>query len=283
LYYLKLDNPENLQSFDANLRSILEKFPSIQEWEYQEPDEYRLDVLLKEFSASAGIPCRVCDSEHFYTSRNSLREMFGDKVPRMEFFYRNLRKKHNIMMDGSEPLNGRWNYDADNRKKIPSSVSIPKPLLFSNNLSDLKSVLDGEEISTLGNVNADEFSWPIDRVQALQLLDFFIQNLLPLFGTYEDAMSLRSWSLFHSRLSFALNLKMLHPDEVLQAAIRAMDERPEEISCNQLEGFVRQILGWREFVRGIYWREMPGYTEKNFLNHNRPLPDWFWTGNTRFN
>ncbi len=283
LYYLKLNDPENRQSFDANLRSILEKYPSIQEWEYQEPDEYRLDVLLREFTTVAGIPCRVYDSEHFYTSRNSLREMFGDKVPRMEFFYRNLRKKYNIMMDGSEPLNGRWNYDADNRKKIPSSVSIPQPLLFSNNLSELKAMLDAEKISTLGNVKADEFSWPIDREQALQLLDFFIQNLLPLFGTYEDAMSLRSWSLFHSRLSFALNLKMLHPDEVLQAAIQAMDERPEEISCNQLEGFVRQILGWREFVRGIYWREMPGYTEKNFLNHNRSLPDWFWTGNTKMN
>ena len=186
-------------------------------------------------------------------------------------------------MDGSEPLNGRWNYDADNRKKIPSSVSIPKPLLFSNDLSELKCVLDEEEIATLGDVKAEEFSWPIDREQALQLLDFFIQSLLPLFGTYEDAMSLRSWSLFHSRLSFALNLKILHPDEVLQAAIRAVDERPEEIACNQLEGFVRQILGWREFVRGIYWREMPGYTEKNFLNHNRSLPDWFWTGNTRMN
>jgi deoxyribodipyrimidine photolyase-related protein len=144
-------------------------------------------------------------------------------------------------------------------------------------------MLDASDVKTIGTVKAEEFQWPIDRSQSLQVLHYFIQHLLPGFGTYEDAMIQKSWSLFHSRLSFALNLKMLHPDEVIQAAINAMEERPEEISYNQVEGFVRQILGWREFVRGVYWREMPAYAGKNFFQHQRPLPAWFWTGETSMN
>ena len=281
--YLRLDDPQNLQSFGDNLREILRQHPGIREWEYQEPDEYRLDIILKNFATDAGIPCRVCDSEHFYTPRNSLRDMFGQKVPRMEFFYRNLRKKYRILMEGDEPLTGRWNYDSENRKKVPKGLSLPEPLLFSRDLGEIKSMLEKAGVRTVGEVNADTFSWPLDRQEALQVLDYFIRDLLPHFGTYEDAMTQRSWSLFHSRLSFSMNLKMLHPAEVVQAAISAMEQRPEEISYNQVEGFARQILGWREFVRGLYWREMPGFTEKNFMEHRRPLPAWFWTGNTKMN
>jgi deoxyribodipyrimidine photolyase-related protein len=281
--YLKLDDPKNRQTFTDNLLEIFRHYPSIQGWEYQEPDEYRLDIILKNFASEAGIPGRACDSEHFYTSRNSLREMFGQKVPRMEFFYRNLRKKHHILMEGDEPLTGRWNYDAENRKKVPKGLPLPEPMLFSHDLSEIRSMLEKGGIRTVGKVRAEAFSWPLDRQEALQVLEYFVRELLPLFGTYEDAMTQRSWSLFHSRLSFALNLKMLHPDEVIQAAIAAIEQRPEEISYNQVEGFVRQILGWREFVRGLYWREMPVFAEKNFLEHRRPLPQWFWTGKTNMN
>jgi len=283
VFYLKLDDPQNLQSFGDNTREILRQHPAICEWEYQEPDEHRLDLILKELAAEAGIVCKVCDSEHFYTPRNSLREMFGQKVPRMEFFYRNLRKKHCILMEADEPLTGRWNYDAENRKKVPKGLSIPEPILFDHDLSEIRLMLQNAGIRTVGAVNAGSFSWPLDREEALQVLKYFILELLPHFGTYEDAMTQRSWSLFHSRLSFSLNLKMLSPDEVVQAAILAMEQRPEEISYNQVEGFVRQILGWREFVRGLYWREMPGFAEKNFLEHKRQLPAWFWTGNTKMN
>lgn len=283
ILYLKLDDPKNRQNFGDNLREILGQNPVIQEWEYQEPDEYRLDIILKDFAAEAGIPFKVCDSEHFFTPRNSLREMFGQKVPRMEFFYRNLRKKYRILMEGDEPLTGRWNYDAENRKRVPKGLSLPEPLLFSHDLIDIMSMLEKAGVRTVGEVKAEEFSWPLNRQESLQLLEYFVRELLPLFGTYEDAMSQRSWSLFHSRLSFALNLKMLHPAEVVQAAIAAMEQRPGEISYNQVEGFVRQILGWREFVRGLYWREMPAFAEKNFLNHRRPLPAWFWTGETKMN
>jgi len=283
ILYFKFDDPKNKQSFNENLNKILRIYPSIREWEYQEPDEYRLNHILSEYAAEAGIPCRVCDSEHFFTPRNSLREMFGQKVPRMEFFYRNLRKKHQILMEGDEPLTGRWNYDAENRKKVPKGLPLPEPLLFSHDLSEISTMLKNAGIRTVGEVRSETFSWPLDRQEALQLLEYFIRALLPLFGTYEDAMTQRSWSLFHSRLSFALNLKMLHPAEVIEAAISAMKQRPEEISYNQVEGFVRQILGWREFVRGLYWREMPSFAEMNFLEHRRPLPGWFWTGKTNMN
>ena len=231
----------------------------------------------------ARFPARWWKQNIFFTGRDSLQEMFGGKIPRMEFFYRKLRQKHRVLMEGNQPLTGQWNYDADNRKKIPPGWEIPEPLLFENDFSDLKEMLEKAGISGVGSVDAARFTWPADRQQALELLDFFTSRLLPFFGTYEDAMSKRSWSICHSRLSFALNLKMLHPAEVCNAAIRAWESRREEISYNQLEGFVRQVLGWREFVRALYWREMPGYAAHNFLEHQRPLPEWFWTGKTSMN
>ena len=281
--YLRLDDPHNAQSFEGNLEKIFVQHPDLQEWQYQQPDEYRADQLLKDFSATSPLPCRIFNTEHFFTPRDALTQMFGPKTPRMEFFYRQLRRQYNILMDGNEPLTGQWNYDADNRKKIPATQEILEPLVFNNDHREIFAMLRKAVPAHCGQVDAGHFNWPVSREQSLQLLDFFTSRCLPLFGTYEDAMSRRGWALFHSRLSFSMNLKMLHPREVLDAAIEAWQQRPEDISFNQLEGFVRQILGWREFVRALYWREMPGYAQKNFLQHERPLPGWFWTGKTRMN
>jgi deoxyribodipyrimidine photolyase-related protein len=141
-------------------------------------------------------------------------------------------------------------------------------------------MLDRMKVETIGNVDPKHFPWPKNREESLALMHYFNEHLLPFFGTYQDAMTDRSWSLFHSRLSFSMNVKMLHPREVIDSAIAAWKNDPERIFISQIEGYIRQILGWREYMRGIYWEYMPSYAKLNIFNHNRQLPDWFWTGKT---
>jgi deoxyribodipyrimidine photolyase-related protein len=184
-------------------------------------------------------------------------------------------------MDGDKPVTGQWNYDGDNRKKLPKNHVVSAPFLFENDVTEIYEEIQTAGIKTIGNIDAKRFIWPINRAQALELLDAFIENCLPFFGTFEDAMTTQSWSVYHSRLSFSMNLKILSPKEVIEKVIQAWESRQEEITYNQVEGFVRQIVGWREFMRGIYWAKMPEFATLNFLNHSNPLPDWFWTGETK--
>lgn len=281
--YIELNDPENLHSFSRNVRRLIDHY-RLESFEYQLPDEYRLDEELRSLCESLDVPSKVCDSEHFFTDRNTFSEIFkGKKSFLMETFYRKMRAKHDILMDGDQPHSGQWNYDHDNRKKLPKGHVVSPPLVFQNDVSDLFELLVEEKISTIGNCDPKQFIWPLDREQALQLLEFFIEECLPLFGTYEDAMTVRSWSVYHSRLSFVLNIKLLSPREVIEASIQAWKENINEISFNQLEGFVRQILGWREFMRGVYWTHMPEFSKLNYFEHDRSLPDWFWTGKTKMN
>jgi deoxyribodipyrimidine photolyase-related protein len=201
----------------------------------------------------------------------------------MESFYRYMRKKHDVLMKGENPVHGQWNFDADNRKKLPKGITIPTPLTFDHNVEPLIEELSKATIKTIGDINAKCFEWPIDRAQSIALLDFFITQCLPKFGTYQDAMTPDEWSLYHSRLSFSMNVKLLSPLEVIERAIEAWKSNPKEIDYNQVEGFVRQILGWREYMRGIYWLKMPDYASLNFFNHQATLPNWYWTGNTNMN
>jgi deoxyribodipyrimidine photolyase-related protein len=201
----------------------------------------------------------------------------------MESFYRAMRKKHGVLMDGDQPLTGQWNYDHDNRKKLPKGHVVAAPLLFENDVSELADLIQSSGINTIGRIDPKRFIWPVNREQSLRLLDYFVSECLPLFGTFEDAMTTSSWSIYHSRLSFAMNIKMLSPTEVIAAATLAWEKDMEKISFNQLEGFVRQILGWREFMRGVYWAHMPEYNQLNFLEHSTALPEWFWTGKTKMN
>ena len=201
----------------------------------------------------------------------------------MESFYRAMRKKHQVLMEGENPINGQWNFDADNRKKLPKNHRPTAPLLFNNDVSTIATTIVQTNIKTIGNIDAKNFVWPINRAQSLELLDFFVRECLPLFGSYQDAMAPNEWSLYHSRISFSMNIKMISPQEVIEKATQAWRERPNEITYNQLEGFVRQIIGWREYMRGIYWLKMPEYAQLNYLENQAPLPDWYWTGNTKMN
>lgn len=284
--YLCLDDAHNTQILTENLEFILSE-TGASAFEYQDPDEYRLDKELSSFADTLrrrGITVNSVDTEHFLSSRNDVAEIFREKKTYLlETFYRAMRRKYGILMNGSEPHTGQWNYDAENRKKLPARQLIPAPFVFTHDVTHLWEMLEQCGVQTIGRVNPKEFLWCINRSEALKLLEFFATTCLPYFGTYQDAMTERGWSLFHARLSFALNTKMLHPLEVVERCIAEWNSRPDEISYAQIEGFVRQIIGWREYMRGIYWVKMPEYAELNALNHTAPLPQWYWTGQTQMN
>lgn len=280
--YYKINQSDNKQHFVDNCNVLIKKY-GIEKFEYQEPDEYRLDKLLKDYAAKLDIQTAVVSSEHFYTHREELGEYAaGKKSIIMEHFYRKMRKKHQVLMDGEDPLGGKWNYDGSNRKKLPRGHEPPAPKLYKHNLEDLYEEIKAAGLKTIGNIDTQKFIWTITPKEAAEVLSDFVTRLLPFFGTYQDAMHEEYWSIYHSRLSFAMNIKMISPQQVVEAAEKAYWDK-EDIDITQVEGFVRQILGWREFMRGIYWMEMPDYAAENFFGANQKLPTYFWDGNTKMN
>jgi deoxyribodipyrimidine photolyase-related protein len=278
--YLRLDYARNKQSFTENIRWICQEF-QIESIEYQLPDEYRVDQELMNLSETLNLPVSVVDTEHFFTSRTEFAEFFkGKKQFLMESFYRYMRKKHNVLMIAGQPEGDKWNFDSDNRKKIPSNHTVIQPYLFHRNVSDIVEMIQKSGVKTMGEIDDKQFVWPVTRDESERLLDFFIEYCLPYFGTFQDAMTPNTWSVYHSRISFAMNVKLISPQEVIYKVIHYYRQN-SEISLNQVEGFVRQILGWREYMRGIYWMQMPEYASLNFFNHENKLPDWYWTGETK--
>ena len=281
--YLKLDDEKNSGDLGTNLEGLVKDL-KIERFEYMLPDEYRLDVQLSEIAKGLDLPYGAVDSEHFLVERGFLEHFFkGKKTYLMENFYRQLRKDFDLLMDGKDPETGQWNYDADNRKKYDEKVAVPVLPSFNNKdeAEEIVTLLEKAGVKTMGRFKKEDFNNPITREEALQLLNHFVQEVLPHFGTYEDAMDKRHPNLFHSRLSFAMNVKLLSPMEVVNAAIKAYRESDGKISIAQVEGFVRQIVGWREYMRGIYWAKMPEFASLNYFNHTREMPDWYWTGETK--
>lgn len=281
--YFEITDTNNPQNLEKIIADCIENY-KIEKFEYQLPDEYRLDKQLKSICSQIKIASEGVDSKHFYTKREELSTFFeGKKLLLMENFYRNMRKKHHILMDGTTPLGNQWNFDADNRKKYKGEVPVPAEKKFPTNVAEIIAQIKSANILTFGNIDVENFGWPTSREQCLEVLDYFCRNLLQHFGDYEDAMHTDEKFLFHSRLSFAMNSKMLSPKEVIDTVVSYYHAHHETITLSQVEGFVRQILGWREYIRGIYWKEMPDYAQMNVLNNTNKLPDFFWTGNTKMN
>ena len=281
VHYIHLSDVENQQDFIGNLRQLITRF-SITQIERQQADEYRLESLLLAAPEKLGVPIKVVDSEHFLASRTAITQQFAIKVPRMEFFYRELRKQYNILLDENRrPLGGQWNYDQENRKRWKGEPALPEWYPLSENLTELWNEIQACNVKTMGQAHAADFPWPITRSQAKAWLAHFMANTLPHFGDFQDAMSTASSKLFHAGISFALNIKLLHPLEVIRAALNEFNAG--HVSIATVEGFIRQILGWREFVRGIYWARMPEYANLNVLQHHHPLPNWYWSGDTKMN
>lgn len=282
VHYVAIDDACNLQSMPANIDALITQYQA-SAFEYQAPDEWRLDQQLYQHGRRSQIPWLMVDSDHFYTTRNQAADMFtGRKQWLMEFFYRQMRVEHQVLMeDAKKPLGGQWNYDHDNRKPWRGKPAEPHDARTMHDHSGLWQAIVDAGVESFGNPKADQLGWPLNREEALQQLDAFITNALPQFGDFQDAMSVNAWRLFHSLLSFALNVKMLNPREVVAKAEAAYHSGHAPLAA--VEGFVRQILGWREFVRGVYWQNMPDYAGQNFFGHDRPLPRWFWDGNTKMN
>jgi len=281
--YISLDDPNNQQAFDDNIALLIDK-GRFKEFQYLLPDNYRVDVLLKEMAKRLPVRTLSFDTEHFLASRNEVTTLFsGKKRYLMETFYRYMRKKFDILMVEGKPFGEKWNYDVKNRSRYDERVSIPKPVLFNNDVADIVTMLERMKVTTFGEIIPEGLIWPITRQQAIRVLNDFLTNGLPYFGTYQDAMTEKSWVMFHSRLSFALNTKMLHPMEVINGVIHTWENCKDTIGINQIEGYIRQILGWREFMRGMYWTLMPEFKTMNFFNHTHKLPHYYWDAQTRMN
>lgn len=245
-----------------------------------QPGEYRVQAAL-----ASGCPrLEFLEDRHFYCTRREFNAWADNrKQLRLEHFYRYMRRKHGILMDGEQPCGGAWNYDAENRSAFGRKGPGPLPPLVRFEPDPITREVLALVARTFpknpGSV--EEFDWPVTPQHARLALDDFITNRLACFGQYQDAMWTGEPWLYHSRLSAALNLHLLDPREAVKAAENAY--RKGQVPLAAAEGFIRQILGWREYVRGIYWRLMPGYAEMNALNAHAPLPDFFWTGETDMN
>ncbi len=283
--YLTLDDTEPYEDINQLIHAMLARYGS-ESFTFQRPDEFRLREQLTRLWSQLTLPIDEADSEHFLLPFDELPSHFTAKTHvTMENFYRYMRKRFSILMAGEKPVGGAWNFDSNNRQSFKKAdlKFIPKPLTFDNNAEAYLLRIEKHGIKTIGNAVVS-ISYPINRQQSLALLDYFCDNQLVNFGNFQDAMTAASpyaWSLYHSRLSFSLNCKMLSPMEVIQTAVNSYQHSEGKISLAQIEGFVRQILGWREYVRGMYWINMPNYVEQNFFDANRHLPAWFWNGDTK--
>ena len=186
--YYRINDDKNTQQLVDNLKQLIEEY-KIEVFEYLLPDEYRLDKQLREFCSALDIKTTSCDTEHFYSSRNELQLFFKDnKQLLMERFYRYMRKKHNVLMEGGQPLGGRWNYDKSNRKKWKGEPTIPPPILFENEVSEVLEDIKSAGIETIGHFEGNIFNYPINEDQAVQQLKYFCEYLLKHFGDYQDAL-----------------------------------------------------------------------------------------------
>ncbi|MBL6596712.1 MAG: cryptochrome/photolyase family protein [Candidatus Puniceispirillum sp.] len=279
--YRRLDHPENAGSLaDEVAAAIAESTPD--RIILTAAGEYRLADEMAGWQARFGLPVEIRTDTRFLFGLDQFAEWAeGRKSLRMEFFYRDLRRRYNVLMAADEPIGGKWNYDADNRQPPKDGLTIPPPSSYAPDAitAEVLALVEARCRDHFGQL--DGFDFAVTRDQALAVLDRFIAERLEHFGTYQDAMIEGEPWMYHSHISLYLNAGLLGPMEIIRAAEVAYHAGAAPL--NAVEGFIRQILGWREFVRGLYWLKMPDYASANFLEANRPLPDFFWTGDTAMN
>jgi deoxyribodipyrimidine photolyase-related protein len=249
-----------------------------------EPGEWRVQAALVEAAGAAGIPLEIRPDRHFFTTRDEFAaHAQGRKQLRLEYYYRPLREKFGVLMDDGEPAGGQWNFDAENRGAFGKSGPgrLPAPMRFPPDATT-RGVIDlvNRRFASHPGELAD-FDWPVTPADARAALDDFLEHRLANFGRYQDAIWTGEPWLYHSRLSQAMNLKLLDPRDVVAGAERLW--RAGKAPLEATEGFIRQVIGWREYVRGIYWHFMPEYLDRNALGAEQPLPAFYWTASTEMN
>lgn len=241
--------------------------------------EWRLDQAIREWELS--VPLNIRPDNRFFATVDRFRDWTSNRKQwRMEYFYRELRRETGLLMDANgQPEGGEWNLDASNRKKWKGDPPAPPPFRIEPDAAT-KAVIAAVESHFSDHVGQTTcFGWAVSREGALGALAHFLEHRLPWFGDFQDAMADEEPSLFHALLSPYLNIGLLLPREVCEAA--EAEYHAGRAPLNAVEGFIRQILGWREFVRGLYWTLMPGYAQENRLGNTAPLPAFYWTGDTR--
>jgi deoxyribodipyrimidine photolyase-related protein len=247
-----------------------------------EPGEWRLDQAIRDTCARHGVELRMPADPHFLVSRADFAHWAGDaRSLRMEFFYRFVRRRTGILMRDGEPEKGRWNFDAENRSGfgVRGPGTVPSAPRFTPDATTREVLAVVEQHFSGHPGELGRFAWPVTRADALVALRAFVAERLAAFGTHQDAMWADEPFLWHSLLSSSLNLKLLDPREVVDAALAAYRER--DLPIASVEGFIRQVIGWREFIRGVYWHFMPDLARANHFGHRRALPCWYWTGATQ--
>jgi deoxyribodipyrimidine photolyase-related protein len=277
--YVTLDDPDNAGSFTGEIaRAVTRHVPD--QIVITESGEWRVQAMLEAWETMFGIPVDIrADTRFIATHREFDDWAEGRKALRMEFFYRDMRRKTGLLMDGEKPSGGEWNFDKENRKPAGNNLFVPAaphypPDAVTQDVIDMVAVRFADHIGSL-----DDFGLAVTRDDALHALKRFIDVALAQFGDFQDAMVTDQPLLWHALVSPYLNNGMLNPLEVCSAV--EVEYRAGRVPINAAEGFIRQIIGWREYIRGIYWREGPDYIERNFLNAHRPLPDFYWTGDTK--
>lgn len=279
--YKKLEDKNNSGDFEREIDKVLSE-NSFDKIIISHPNDFSMHQFFLNLSARLSIPIEICEDKRFYCTPKEFSDWAADrKHMRMEFFYQYMRKRHAVLMDGNEPEGGNWNYDSQNRKTAKSKLKIPIPY---NNKPD---AITKEVMNLVSEYFSDNFGdiepfyFSVTAKQARQALHKFIEQRLANFGDYQDAMLENEPWMYHSHVSFYLNSGLLLPIECVNSAENAY--KLGSAPLNAVEGFIRQIIGWREYVRGIYWLKMPKYRQVNYFNAKNKLPNFYWTGNTKMN
>ena len=279
--YFKLNDKLTYRSFTEVIKVCIAKY-DIEEIVVTHPGEYRILKEIKSWNKSFKVPVTILDDNRFISTPTTFEKWASARQQlRMEYFYRELRKKHNILMKRNQPIGGKWNFDTENRKSANPKLTIPKPKKFKPDAITTSVIKFVNKKFHAHFGDAEPFNYAVNRQQALKVLQHFIEKNLPDFGTYQDAMLENQPWMFHAHISFYLNCGLLLPLECIKKAEAAYSSGKAPL--NAVEGFIRQILGWREYVYGFYWYAMPKYQKLNFFSSKRKSPNFYWTAKTQMN
>ena len=277
--YVALDDPDNTGSFTGEVQRAVQRHGA-RGVEVTEPGEWRVRQMFDGWAGVLGVPVRVMPDTRFVCALPDFMAWAqGRRELRMEWFYRDMRRQTGLLMQGDQPEGGRWNFDADNRSGPEAGLTPPAPLHFAPDAvtQDVIALVRSRFGNHFGSL--ERFGWPVTRADAMRLLDHFIATRLADFGRWQDAMLADHDTMFHALVAPALNLGLLDPVEVCRKVEAAY--RRGDAPLAAAEGFVRQVIGWREYIRGMYWLMMPDLATANALDATRDLPDFWWTGETR--